>query len=311
MKWNKKGHIFKANGQYDWMKEYAQVPTPVISDNIVRIYFTTRPEPINGLYKSETGYIEVEKKNPQNILNISKLPVIKQGKLGAFDEFGIMPGSFTYIDNKLAMYYTGWSREQSVPYTTSIGLAISYDDGKTFKRISEGPIISKSINDPYLVNGPYVLNIESEYHMWYSSANKWLKTKEKKDPIYKIKHAISKDGINWLTNDNFIIQENILHEAQNAPCVFTVKNKYYMIFCYRKSIDFRNNFNGYKLGLAISEDLKKWIRIKDPELIGLELEWDMYMKAYPRILKVDDNYLLFYNGNYFGKDGFGYAELEL
>lgn len=311
MKWIKKGQIFKPSGQYVWMKEYAQVPTPVYQDNIIRIYFTTRPESINGLYKSETGFIEVEKNNPLNILSISKYPVLNQGNIGCFDEFGVMPGSILHIDNKLVMYYTGWSREQSVPYTTSIGLAISDDNGQTFERISNGPIISKNINDPYLVNGPFVLYSESTYNMWYSSANKWIDTNDKKDPVYKIKHAISKDGIHWQTKTDFLIEEKIPNEVQNAPCIFTLNNKYYMIFCYRRSVDFRNNTNGYRLGLAISEDLIKWDRINDPELIGVESEWDKYMQAYPRVINVDGKFLLFYNGNYFGKEGFGFAELEL
>ena len=34
------------------------------------------------------------------------------------------------------------------------------------------------------------------------------------------------------------------------------------------------------------------------------------MICYPHIVKVNNKYLMFYNGNGFGKSGFGYAELE-
>jgi predicted GH43/DUF377 family glycosyl hydrolase len=310
MKWVKKGFIFKPSGEFEWMKEYAQVPTPLIHKDILRIYFTTRPAPVNNLYRSQTGYIEVEMENPNRILTISNKPVLQHGELGSFDEFGIMPGSFIKIGNGLAMYYTGWSREQSVPYTTSIGLALSYDNGKTFTRISNGPIISKNINDPFLVNGPFVLYEKGIYHMWYSSSYTWLSNGDRKDPIYKIKHASSEDGINWNTSKEFIIEEKIQNEAQNAPCVFIHDEKYFMIFCYRQSVNFRNSQNGYKIGLAVSEDNVNWQRLNDPIFTGEEEEWDLYMKAYPRVIKVNDKYFLFYNGNYFGKDGFGYAELE-
>lgn len=310
MKWIKKGLIFKPSGEFEWMKEYAQVPTPFIINNKLRIYFTTRPNPIDGLYKSETGYIEVDMENPINILNIAKKPVLEEGKLGSFDEFGIMPGSIIQKDDKLLMFYTGWSREQSVPYTTSIGLAISKDNGVSFTRPYTGPVLSKSIDNPFLVNGPFVLFDKGIFHMWYSSAYTWLSNEDGKDPIYKIKYASSLDAINWNTSDKFIIDEKIQNEAQNAPCVFVYQKKYFMIFCYRHSVDFRNDVNGYKLGLAVSDNSQNWRRLDDPTFVGEDMEWDSHMKAYPRVLKVKDKFLLFYNGNYFGKEGFGYAVLQ-
>lgn len=34
------------------------------------------------------------------------------------------------------------------------------------------------------------------------------------------------------------------------------------------------------------------------------------MITYPRVTKINDKYIMFYCGNAFGKQGFGYAELE-
>jgi hypothetical protein len=33
--------------------------------------------------------------------------------------------------------------------------------------------------------------------------------------------------------------------------------------------------------------------------------------AYPFVQKINEKYYMFYNGNDFGKHGFGYAELEI
>ena len=42
MKWNRRGLIFKASGQNGWMNSHSQVPTPLLLDKVIRIYFSTR-----------------------------------------------------------------------------------------------------------------------------------------------------------------------------------------------------------------------------------------------------------------------------
>ena len=51
---------------------------------------------------------------------------------------------------------------------------------------------------------------------------------------------------------------------------------------------------------------------KDEE-IGIDVSesgWDSQMQAYPAVLRCRDRVYLFYNGNDYGRDGFGYAILE-
>ena len=45
MAWKKQGVIFEPDGQAGWMNSHAQVPTPLVTDSTVRVYFCTRPEP--------------------------------------------------------------------------------------------------------------------------------------------------------------------------------------------------------------------------------------------------------------------------
>lgn len=68
----------------------------------------------------------------------------------------------------------------------------------------------------------------------------------------------------------------------------------------------------YRAGFAISEDGISWTRRDD--LAALEPSqdgWDSEAIAYPYAIKIVDRLLLFYNGNGFGRTGFGYAEGEL
>ena len=68
---------------------------------------------------------------------------------------------------------------------------------------------------------------------------------------------------------------------------------------------------GYRLGYAYSKDLINWTRDDDNSGISISKEgWDSDMMCYPHIFKVDDKVYLLYNGNEFGKNGFGLAVLE-
>ena len=85
-----------------------------------------------------------------------------------------------------------------------------------------------------------------------------------------------------------------------------------MYFCYREATGFRKDkTRGYRLGYAYSLDLITWIR--DESKIGIKFSeegWDSEMMCYPHIFKCDDKVYLLYNGNEFGRYGFGIAVLE-
>ena len=85
-----------------------------------------------------------------------------------------------------------------------------------------------------------------------------------------------------------------------------------MFFCYRHATDYKQNKDkSYKIGDASSENLVDWVRNDSKAgIIISDSGWDSEMICYPHIVKLDEKYLMFYNGNGFGKSGFGYAELE-
>ena len=85
-----------------------------------------------------------------------------------------------------------------------------------------------------------------------------------------------------------------------------------MFFCYREATGFREmKDRGYKIGYAFSENLKNWIR--DDENAGIytsDDDWDSEMLCYPHVFNCDDKIYMLYNGNEFGRLGFGLAILE-
>jgi predicted GH43/DUF377 family glycosyl hydrolase len=203
---------------------------------------------------------------------------------------------------------------KSVPFNTSIGLAISKDRGTTFNRIGPGPILSASVDEPFVLSGPKVRRFDGLLYMFYLAGTKWIEHEGKSEIIYKLRMAVSKDGVHWnKINKNIvsdILEEN---ECQAGPDVFYYNGKYHMYFVYRYALDFRNNRGrGYKIGYAHSDDLINWIR--DDENVGIQYsesgEWDGDMHHYPHVFELDGNHYMLYNGNEFGKYGFGLAILE-
>ncbi|GHU81655.1 hypothetical protein FACS189415_0420 [Bacteroidia bacterium] len=317
-KWKKLGHIFNPiehklpNECYD----FAQSPQALVFEDFVRIYFSTRKqEKSTGKYLSHIAFVDFDK-SFTNIKRISDKTVIELGNLGCFDEHGIFPINPLRNGDKIFAYTCGWSRRISVSVETSIGLAISNDNGLTFNKIGEGPVLTSSLYEPALVGDAFVKKYNGVFHMWYIRGLGWKQDPNDNLParIYKIAHAISSDGISWEKEEREQIIPNVLNadECQALPTVVKANDQYHMYFCYRYSTNFRNNADrGYKIGYAYSDDLINWTRDDENARITFSKKgWDSEMMCYPHVFECDDNLYMLYNGNAFGKYGFGIAVLE-
>lgn len=316
MKWNKIGKIFDPT-QYELpnnCKEFAQSPQVLLFDNFVRVYFSTRARDLNGKYLSHVAFVDFDKKF-QNIIKISDKPVIPLGGLGCFDEHGIFPFNVVRSGNRIFAYTTGWNRRTSVSTDASIGLAISDDDGLSFMKVGIGPVLSASLHEPFLVGDAFVRIFGNTYHMWYIHGTKWIThtNGEPPDRVYKIAHATSVDGISWHKEGRQIISDSLnAEECQALPTVIKIANRYHMFLCYRQPTDFRKNRSrSYRIGYAFSNDLVNWTR--GDANAGIDVsddDWDSEMLCYPHVFEMDGEVYLMYNGNEFGRFGFGLARLE-
>lgn len=317
MRWLKIGKIFDPNDHKLPLScsQFAQSPQTLIFDDFIRVYFSTRASDTNGKYLSHIAFVDFTK-DFAKIIRVSDHCVIPLGKLGSFDEHGIFPINPLRHNNLVYAYTCGWSRRVSVSVETSIGLAISEDDGLTFNRFGDGPILSSTCFEPFLVGDAFVKVINGLFHMWYIFGTAWKKYKPDNPPdrTYKIAHATSTDGVNWdKETPSQIIQDKLgIDESQALPTVVTIKNRFHMFFCYRESSDFRNKSGrGYRIGHAVSDDLKKWTRDDDRPCLDIRKgDWDGEMQCYPHVFELEGNIYLIYNGNKFGRNGFGIAKLE-
>lgn len=309
MKWVKKGLIFNVDGQYEWNKRHAQCPVvDKLNDEVWRIYYATR----NAKGQSQISYIEVEAGNPNNILYQNDKFLFDFGNIGTFDDSGLMPSSIVNHGNLKYLYYIGWTVKHTVPYHNSIGLAVSKDNGVTFKRKFKGSILPSTHLEPYFTGTSYVLVENDIWRMWYLSCVKWELIDSKLEPFYHIKYAESKDGINW--KRQAVIAIDFKSEVEGgivSASVLKEDNIYKMWYGYRKAKGYRIDKNcSYRIGYAESIDGIKWTR-KD-EQVGIDISengWDSEMMSYPNIIEHGNSKYMFYNGNGFGITGIGYATL--
>lgn len=318
MKWKKLGKIFDPtqHALANDCVQFAQSPQALLVDDFVRIYFSTRAlEKGSGKYLSHVAFVDM-RKNLRDVTRVSDNTVIPLGGLGCFDEHGIFPMAVLHYGDAIFGYTCGWSRRVSVSVETAIGLAVSHDGGLTFRRVGDGPVLAASLHEPCLVGDGFVKIVGDTFHMWYIFGTGWERFAigAPPDRTYKIGHATSDDGVCWVKEEaRQIISDRLgADESQALPSVIEIAGRYHMFFCYRQSFDFRNNKErGYRIGHAYSDDLSNWTRDDDnPRLDGSPGAWDSDMQCYPHVFEWEGKVYLLYNGNEFGRYGFGLALLE-
>ena len=301
MKWKKLGRIFKPSGQYSWVKSHAMLPTvDHVEGDIFRIYFSGRDD--NNI--SRTGYIHIDINNPTEILFLSETPIVDIGKLGSFDDNGISPTCIVTHEKKKYFYIMGWNKGSKVRAAEVSGLTISTDDGKTFNKYSNAPILDRTDKEPYTILVVSCIIIENGlWRMWYDSADYWI---NEELPRYNIKYAESKDGINWDRKGIVSVDYQYENETRvSRASVIKEDDLYKMWYCYAIGT------GGYKMGYCESEDGVSYNRLDSK--VGIHLSdtgWDSEMICYPNVFKHKGDTYMLYSGNGYGKEGFGIAILE-
>jgi hypothetical protein len=304
MSWQKLGLIFDLKKHpIPWLKSHAMIPTPLLLDDKIRIYYAGR----DSEGKSKISYVDVSREDPTRILYVHDRPLFDVGPIGTFDDSGTLCTCAVRNGDAVLLYYTAYSMSVLVPYRNAIGVAISHDKGETFARMYDGPIVDRNRAEPYFTISPWVLREDTQWHMWYASATGWIMVDGKPESLYHIKYAHSSDGIEWQRKNESCILPVNKDEANARPTVIKEGTKLKMWFCYRGSIDFRNGQNSYRLGYAEADisNPTHWKR-KDREAgisCGPE-DFDNAMQAYPAVLDIAQKRYLFYNGNGFGINGF-------
>lgn len=265
-----------------------------LSGDMYRIFFSCR----DANRRSHIGYVDIDLKSPLEVLSISKSPVLKPGEIGTFDDSGVTLACINKIGERQYLYYLGWNLSVTVPWRNSIGLAVADSIDGTFEKYSKAPIIDRSHVDPYSLSYPFVLEDDGVFKMWYGSNLKW--GRQKNDMLHVIKYAESGNGINWIRRGAVAIDLKKGEVGLSRPCVRKELNRYRMWYSIRT--------DSYRVGYAESLNGIDWTRMDEQAGIDTsETDWENHSIAYPSIFEHQGQTYLLYNGNDFGKTGFGLA----
>ncbi len=314
MIWENRGLLFSPEEfGSDPEVTFSQGPQLLTRGETNRVYVSVRRPDGTGVVRSTVGYVDFSQ-DFSTVLGVCASDVVTLGDFGCFDEHGIFPMNVVAAGDSIYGYTCGWSRRRSVPIEMAIGRVVSVDGGHTFSREFIGPVLSASQYEPFLVGDPCVLFVREKWHMWYIFGIRWTESAGGvPERTYRIGHRTSEDGLSWNTHEpgKQIIRALSDTEAQAMPSVVMLDGLAYMFFCFRDTFDFRSNSaNSYRLGLAVSEDLEDWTRVPF-DCREFSAEWDAEMACYPNIHVQDDEVRLLYNGNSFGRNGFGMAKTSV
>ena len=288
--WQKHGLVVLPDSSSDWRHSHAMLPTPLkIHDTTFKIFFASR----NKLNQSFISYAIIDIANPTQVLEYSSAPVVSPGRLGTFDDNGVLPSCALHVNDQLFLYTIGFKPGGTTRMDLFGGLTISKDEGKTFSRWSEAPILERNRVNPFINTAPWVVYHVDKYMMYYVSGVEWI---HKDLPRYNIQIATSLDGLDWSREGQVVIDFKDGENALARPYVlidngifrmwFSAKGQFYLP-CYAESTD---GFNWERYDDAVT--IKPTKNGPDDEMI-----------CYPVVLKNRDQHIMFYNGNGYGKNG--------
>ena len=303
MKWRKLSQVFVAEDQFPWMATHAAAPfAERLGGSEVRIYFSPRDKENRSCIASLVFDLEKQK-----VIDISGEPVLLPGEVGLFDDSGCVMGFLMERGGKRFLYYLGWNLKVTVPWMNTIGLAIYNPQTQSFEKHGRIPVMDRSEEDPFSISYPCILEAGGMLKMWYGSNLSWGKVQEAMRHV--IKSAVSENGIDWQRTGKVAI--DLIHENEYAVSkphvLYSAGKGYEMWYSYRG----RDEIKTYRIGYATSTDGNTWIRRDDEVGIDVSSEgWDSEMICYPHVFDNFGTRYMLYNGNGYGRTGFGLAVLE-
>jgi hypothetical protein len=303
VRWRKLGLVYVASGEQPWAQSHAFIPTSfLLNEETIRVYVAFVDRDRIG----RIGYVDVSARDPKHILSVSPHPVLDIGLGGTFDDNGVTPVCLLAAGNKLYLYYVGWQLGVRVRYYLFVGLARSTDQGKTFSRVSEAPILDRCDGELFVRTACHVMPEENSWRMWYIGGDQWITVGGKEVPTYSLRHMRSESALDWRSRAETCLTPEAPDEyGFGRPFIRKKAVGYEMWY------SIRTRSKGYRLGYAESADGVSWTR-KDSE-VGIDVSptgWDSEMICFACLQETKYGTYMFYNGNNYGETGFGVAVRE-
>lgn len=241
------------------------------------------------------------------LLGTPKL-ALRPGEPCHFDCDGVISVCFVKHGGAIYLYYVGWQNLLEGRWICDTGRAKLDEGGLTLTREFLGPVLGRDKSNP-LFAAATAFHVSGDlWQTWYNSGIRWEKTAEGWKHYYGIHYAHSHNGVDWTCLPGICLPFADEYEyAFGRPSVIYREDSYFMWYAHRAT----RTIDTYRIGFAWSADGRHWER--HDALSGIDVSptgWDSEMICYPCVFEHKGSMYMLYNGNGYGKTGFGLAVME-
>ena len=302
-RWKKLGQLYVPgkSGQHPKLSTHAANPLPVhMAGDIYRIFYSARDQQ----HRSSVGAVDIDIIQ-RKVIAEHQYPFFEHGPVGSFYSDGVSIGNCYEVNGVRYMLFMGWQNPPGGHWRGDIGRLIVTSE-LSLKLEGVEPFIGSDSTDPVSLSYPWVqASLSGGFDMWYGSTLAW--DAGNGEMLHIIQHASSDDGNNWNRTGLAVPYEIGLAQVFSRPTVvLSDTGDFEMWFSFRSGVGVK-----YRIGYAISADGVNWTL--DLKAAGIDVSpsgWDSEMIAYPFVFNHSGTRYMLYNGNGYGKTGFGLAFLD-
>lgn len=300
--WRKLGRLYvpKGDGRHSKLLTHAANPLPVHLDgDVYRVFFSGR----DIINRSSVGAVDIDLQK-LSVIKEYQFPFFVHGPVGTFFADGVSIGNCYEVDGTRFLLFMGWQNPVNKHWRGDIGRLIVTSEF-TLELESSDPFMGSDKIDPISLSYPWVQpRASTGYDMWYGSTRSW--DAGNGEMLHVINHAFSHDGHDWHRTGSCVPFELGVAQAFSRPTVVgNPISGYEMWFSYRCGTGKK-----YRIGYAESENGITWRLANDKAGITVsDSGWDSEMIEYPFVFDHKGMRYMLYNGNDYGKTGFGLAVL--
>lgn len=301
-RWIKLGHIYQPEqkGRHEKLLTHAANPLPVHLDgNIYRVFYNGR----DHRNRSSVGAVDIDIAHCK-VIHTHHAPFFEYGPTASFFADGVSIGNCYKVGDIRYMSFMGWRNPVGEHWRGVIGRLIVTPE-LTLEFTDNEPLMDSNPIDPLSLSYPWIYSSNEGFDMWYGSTLTW--DAGNGEMLHVIHHASSLDGDHWRRHGCVVPFELGRAQAFSRPTVVADGHGGLdMWFSYRGG-----GGEPYRIGYAHSVDGRAWTLMLEQAGISVsDGGWDSAMIEYPYVFDHDGRRYMLYNGNGYGKSGFGMAVLD-
>ncbi|MCF6736321.1 hypothetical protein [Blastococcus sp. KM273129] len=304
MQWDKLGLVWTAPAES--RRTGALQPTPLLLGDRIRVFTGCR----DAAGASSVWWVDLDADDPTRVLGEARTPALTAGTPGTFDAAGVVPCAVTVVDGTVRLYYAGYQPPGSAQerFRVFSGVATApATDTASFTRLRDQPLLRTSPDERLFRVVHSVARLDDgSWRCWYGAGHEFRQGRTKLLPVYDIRQMSSPDGLDFPDAGDVAVPLGSPREHRvGRPFVVPHEQGWRMFF------GAGTEETTYRLTFADSADGVTWRR--HDGLLGLDVApagWDSEMVAYPAVVTTGAGTFLLYNGNGYGRDGFGVAVLR-